>query len=78
MVTIKEAYDRYVSERHEVVRCFICESADIQPRQESSPDGLSIDKEDWFCNNCGDYTDTDVETFSEWAERVGLDFEEDE
>lgn len=72
MVTVSEAYARYVSERQEVVRCFVCESTDIQLKQEISADGLSIDSEEWFCNNCGNFTDTDTETINEWAERVGL------
>lgn len=72
MLTIKEANDRYLSERIEKNRCEVCHSKDGGFSQETSLDGLSIERDGWFCNDCGDYTAQDTETFAEWAERVDL------
>lgn len=78
MVTVKEAHDRYRASRIGANRCGFCNSKDGSYRYDESSDGMSIEREGWFCNECGDYTYQRAETFSEWAERVGLDYEDDE
>lgn len=65
---------RYLEERVEVATCTHCGSKRIMPRAKQ------LDRyhdDDWhICLDCEQKTPLAVESFEEWAERVGINIDE--